>query len=184
MAARRFKLTLWVHADRLFYELAYDPPVKNLGGSIGIVYENGGLHGMSFGALRALGNGTHVVELDETIHDPRGDEPADSDDAALIERVALAVFMQRVDAENESVVLVRIAMGFNERTAQQIDTMLSPDERASLSRFAAQIPRFRWRRRYYGLLSSAGATKVPDENLVTLKKFYRDAAKHRASGAG
>jgi hypothetical protein len=176
MAVRSFKLSVHVGPASVFYGAEYDPPVRGCGGSFGVIYRGGSLHGLGYDALCELGNGQHAVALDQDVGTIVGERPTMSADDDLIDIVSFELFMERAGCGMSGGPLCTILRSFNERTATAIDRLLEPRHREELVEWCNSIPRFRWqrkRRKFQIFYSSGGFVDIPDENLVALRRYYR-----------
>jgi hypothetical protein len=64
-------------------------------GSQGEVYEDGGVHNLTYAELRKLGNGKHIVQVDAKARANEGTIPQRTDDERRVAHLRLNLFLER-----------------------------------------------------------------------------------------
>jgi hypothetical protein len=176
MSPRRYKLRIHVSEPEIFYHWNYDPPVRNCGGGAGYVNPGGTMHGISYDVLKSLGEGEHAVEFDETVRSKHGRLPPTwTNDDVLFRLVRGKLFAETVGACVAGDPFCTILMAMTPRNVTRILPLLSDSHVGQLKRYAAQIADNLEERdkRDHSILSSSGtSTRIPDENLETIRRHF------------
>lgn len=179
MAKRRFKLVLEVLEDYVLYHWVHDPPIKSVGGGLGRVWPNGALDTLTYEDLRAMGSGTHQVDLEEIrCYSGTGDEPEDeTDDEYLYRRVRFELFAERTGGGSANWAFTAIMDGMTRENAPRIAKLLPDHHVERLREFARDIPATKEARDAadYTLWSKGrGERRMPDENLVAIREWFEN----------
>jgi len=173
MPQRRYILQLEVSEQEIFYHWRYAPPASDIGGGLGAVSVGGSLHGIPFSGLQALGTGKHEVVFDETARSACGHSPSfDNQDALLLRRLRLELFAEKAGASTPQSTFCQVLLSMTPRNAKRILPLLSRRQIERLAHFARSIPAMKSDRdqnEKLAVFSNAGSTRIPDENLETIR---------------
>jgi len=187
MAIRQFTLNLELIDPDIFYCWNYDPPVKNVGGSLGVILPGGSLHGISYDKLLLLGQGTHTVQFDEADRCRRGLRPGvETADDRLLRQARFELFPERVGAGMFGQPICSLLLALTPGNVQRTSPFLSAAHIEQLQEYAQSIGTTKPERNEQGhsILSSSGSTeRIPDENLEAIRKYFGpDSAFEPATG--
>ncbi|MDB4778305.1 hypothetical protein OAG68_02495 [bacterium] len=167
-----FKLSIELHEHAIFYHWNYSPPVNNIGGSFGCIYPDGALLGVAFDELLSLGPGTHDIKMDERNRTPTGTKPALNDEEHQLELFRMVAFGYKHGVFTETDLLQHALLSFTQTNAETV-LKISPDFlMQSLIEHASRVPQILADRTpdSFDFFSSAGSTRIPDENLQLLNQ--------------
>lgn len=177
MPKRAFQLALDISDAEVFYHWNYDPPVKNIGGGMGIIFPTGHVYDSTFLDLRTLGSGSHPVQLDETLGVNAGPAPTmESEDDRLFRLLRFALFMEEHDCCIAGEPYCTIVWAMTPGNADRIIPLLSESHIQHLQRFASQIAATKYERDQQSHTSFSNATgysQIPDEVLDTIRLRFR-----------
>jgi hypothetical protein len=174
MPPRRYTLRIHLSEPEVFYFWTYDPPVTNCFGGMGHVNPGGTLHGISYDALKNLGEGEHAVEFDETVRCKHGRLPPQwTEDDVLFRHLRLELFVGKF-ADNEAAIFCILLLAMTPRNAGRILPLLSDSHLKRLRRYAGEIAESKEKRdvQDHSIFSSSGSRRVPDENLETIRRQF------------
>lgn len=176
MTIRQYTLILELIDPEIFYFWNYDPPVKNIGGSLDVILPGGSLHGISYDKLLLLGNGTHTVQFDEADRCRRGLRPGvETADDRLLRQARFELFAERVGASMFGQPISTLLLALTPGNVQRISPFLSATHIEQLQEYAQSIGTTKPKRDEEGhsIFSSSGTTqRIPDENLEVIRKYF------------
>jgi len=179
MHIKEYSLKLDVEQAEIFYSLE---DVRG-DGSMGFIYPDGSLHGLTYQDLLFLGTGAHKVSLDLSVPKNVGSEPIiDNEDDKLFDVFRFWLIVSRFHSYFSGQVFGNILLSFTPNNANRIVAMLNNEQIDDLRNYAKSFPASLTDReidrktdplKYVVLCSGGYSPPVPEENLATIISMFQ-----------
>ena len=181
MPRRSYALVLEVDGDEIFYHWNYNPEVPNCGGGVGVLLPGDQFYDLTYDELFSLGEGTHMIDFDETVLDVEDVRATvgRSDDDILFRRFRYGQFCHRAGVYTSGERHCETLLAFTPENAHRIVPRLSPEETKELTDYASRIPESLLDRsddEFFIFSSGAGTIPIPDENLYAIRHQFAERA--------